>query len=332
MQDNYKLSFLLDVWEMKVGINNIRYNNPTALVKTLKKIRRFNVEIIGMDSNDIGLSAASLMASSYFQTPSVYEEQEYCRSLTGICNNEHIDIIIPGTDDDVYFLSKYKNSIPAIVIVPDEETVKTLNDKLSATIAVSKLGIKTPQMINNLFGEGEIIFRKRISSSSNGVYIVDLKSAKYIKNYFNSDYFIQRLVKGDEYTADVFADINGNPKIIIPRKRLEIKAGMSICSELVCHQSIIDACKQIYSHFHIPGLSNIQFIDDGTGPNFIEINLRFAGSGISGITGSFNYIEQYLDHFVNNVELESFDFYMSKVAWGSIISRYYDEIIYKKQL
>jgi carbamoyl-phosphate synthase large subunit len=317
---------------MIVGINNIRYNNPTALVRALRKIERFNVEVIGTDNNCIGLSAASLMASSYFQTPSLYNEQDYCSFLSNLCKDKHIDIIIPGTDTDVRFLSKCKNEIPAIVIVPDEDTVKTLNDKFSAAVAVSELGIKTPEIIGNLIGEDEIIFRKRISSSSNGIYIVNLKSADYIKNYFSPDYFIQRLVKGDEYTADVFADINGSPKIIIPRKRIEIKAGMSICSELVYHQSIIDACKLIYSHYCIPGLSNVQFIDDGNDPHFIEINLRFAGSGISGITGSFNYIEQYLDHFVNNARLESFDFYMSKVAWGSIITRYYDEMIYQDQI
>ncbi|MDR0911642.1 MAG: ATP-grasp domain-containing protein [Methanobrevibacter sp.] len=314
---------------MRVGINSIRFNNPTALIKVLKKIKNFNVEIIGTDVQELGYSAASLLSTSYFQAPSLTEEQEYFNFLTHLCVEKSIDILIPGSDSDVYFLGKYKDKIPSIIITPEINIIEKLNDKLNASLEMSELGVKTPKILNNLVGEKKIIFRKRISSSSTGIYVVDLTSESYIKNYFNSDYFIQRLVKGDEYTVDVFADKNGNPKLIIPRKRLEVKAGMSICSQLIKHQSIINACKMIYSKYYIPGLSNVQFIDDGENIYFIEINLRFAGSGISSILGSFNYLEEYLNHYVNNISLKTLDYYMNLVAWNSIITRYYTEVIYK---
>ena len=46
--------------------------------------------------------------------------------------------------------------------------------------------------------------------------------------------------------------------------------------------------------------------------------------------GSFNYLEMYLEHFVNNKKLLGFDYYMQKVKWGSIVSRYYEELIDEK--
>ena len=78
----------------------------------------------------------------------------------------------------------------------------------------------------------------------------------------------------------------------------------------------------------MPGLTNVQFIDDGKDVYFVELNMRFAGSGICGIAASFNYVELYLEHFLYQKPLDSFNNYMDKVAWKSIISRYYDESVY----
>ena len=54
---------------------------------------------------------------------------------------------------------------------------------------------------------------------------------------------------------------------------------------------------------------------------------HFWARGIFSAIGSFNYLEIYLEHFVNNKMLLGFDYYMQRVKWGSIISRYYEEFI-----
>ena len=61
---------------------------------------------------------------------------------------------------------------------------------------------------------------------------------------------------------------------------------------------------------------------------FIELNVRFAGSGIFSIIASFNYIETYLEHFVLNETLHDMDYYMKYVCWDSIVTRYLEELIY----
>ncbi|WP_207748157.1 hypothetical protein, partial [Mediterraneibacter faecis] len=60
----------------------------------------------------------------------------------------------------------------------------------------------------------------------------------------------------------------------------------------------------------------------------LELNVRFAGSGIFSVIASFNYIETYLEHFILNKPLHDMDYYMKYVCWGSIVTRYLDELIY----
>lgn len=62
--------------------------------------------------------------------------------------------------------------------------------------------------------------------------------------------------------------------------------------------------------------------------NEIELNVRFAGSGIFSIIASFNYMETYLEHFVLNKPLQDMDYYMKYVCWDSIVTRYLEELIY----
>ena len=309
-------------------INNIRFVNPTSLIRALRKITKYEIIIWGTDTEAEGISSSSVFVDHYIQVPSIECENEYIEFMTKFCIDNKIDIIIPGSDKDVQLYGKYRHLFKATIVLPEEKAIKLFVDKYESTVQLQKLGFLTPPIVNNIFVEKEVIFRKKISSSSNGIEIIDLSTAKQIPNLFNDNYFLQRFIKGDEYTVDIFADRKGKPVLIIPRKRLKIKNGMSVCSQLCCHEKIIDICKQLYNNFFIPGLSNVQFIDDGLNIYFIEMNMRFAGSAISGIAASFNYIEQYLEHFLYAAPLDSFEYSMDKVAWSSIVSRYYDETIY----
>ena len=159
---------------------------------------------------------------------------------------------------------------------------------------------------------------------------MDLSKSAYIENHFSSDWFAQEYISGTKYVIDVFANEMGKPQLIIPRKVFETQSASAFRSQTINNNDLIEQCKYIYSKFIIPGLSNIEFIENENGYHFIEINLRIGGSASAGIISSFNYIEQFLDHFVNGNPLEGLDTYMKCVAWNSIISRYYEETIVLK--
>lgn len=313
---------------MRILVNNIRCTNSTLLVRLLKRIKRFPVEVWGSDTAEPGSIASSTFVDQYFQSPNIDDETAYLEFLRELSNEYKIDFIFISTDKEVRFMDRHKSEINIPFINSSSETISLFQDKLSASLAVQSIGITIPPICHDFFSEEKIIFRKKRSVSSQGIYTVDLSTATYIENHFRSDWFAQKYITGTTYVADVFADRDGIPKLIIPRRKIEAQMGSAFRSKIERHEQVIECCKLIYSHFMIPGLSNIEFIENNDGLHFIEINLRIGGSATAGIIASFNYIEQYLEHFVNGKDLESLNYYMNCVGWNSIVSRYYDEVIY----
>lgn len=318
---------------MRILVNNIRSTNSTLLVRLLKRIRSFPVEVWGSDISVPGYIASSTFVDRYFQSPSIDNEATYLTFLQQLSKQYKIDMIFISTDKEVRFFDRHKNEITIPFFNPPSETISLFQDKLAASLAIEKLGITIPTIYSSLFGKGKVIFRKRRSVSSKGIYVTDLSTATHIENHFHSDWFAQEYITGTTYVVDMFADRQGIPKLILPRKSIETQNGSAFRSQIVKNEPLIEICKLIYSHFLIPGLSNIEFIENSDGFHFIEINLRIGGSATAGVIASFNYIEQYLEHFVNGNSLDSLETYMNCIAWDSIVSRFYDEVVVnQKQL
>ncbi len=313
---------------MRILVNNIKSTNSTLLVRQLKRIKSFPVEVWGTDRALAGFIASSNFVDRYFQAPSIDNEEEYLQFINELSVKDKIDYLFVSTDKEVRFLDHYKDKITLPFDNCPTDTIRLFQDKLEASMAIEKLGISVPTIFYSLFGKEKVIFRKKQSVSSQGIYIADLSKASYIENHFQKDWFAQKYETGTTYVVDVFADRNGDPKLILPRKSFEKQMGSSFRCQIVKHEKIIQICKQIYAKYLIPGLSNVEFIENDGGIFFIEINLRIGGSASQGMIASFNYIEQYLDHFVNGAKLESLEYYMNCVAWGSIVSRYYDEVLF----
>ena len=310
---------------MRILIPNSFCFAAIGIVKTIKRLSKYDVYFIGTGEEDFGLASGSLLVDKYIQSPPLNSYDAYKSFLTKTIILNNIDLIICVLDSDLIvldeILSKNQN-IKAKYVNPGLQTINLFRDKLEANKEVSKLGIKIPKIILEN-ADCQLICRKNISVGSSGIQIIN---AKALTNFGPEKAFLQEYICGDEYTVDVFCDKIGKPYIIIPRKRLEIRNGMSFKTQLLEDCDIINSTKLLCSKFKIPGLWNVQYIKNRDGLFFIELNPRFAGSAVAGIAASFNYLDLYIDHFVYNKSLPTFNELMSKVVWGSIVTRYYEEI------
>lgn len=314
---------------MNILITNVNFIASVELIKCLKRITKTAITIIGTGEEPQEYSYGGGMVDIFLQTPCKNSIELYFAFIKDVLKSYNIDLVISVSDSELKYLTDICSELNTHFICSNKETIGLFQDKLGASIEISKLPlVSIPPILESLIGANKVIFRKRNSVGSKGIYIVDLNEEQYIKNLFTKEYFIQEYIEGTEYTVDVFADKLGQPKIIIPRKRIEIRNGISYRCQIHYNKDVIKSCKTIYNAFKIPGLSNVQFIVQNKTVYFIELNLRFAGTGIAGILASFNYIAEYLDHFINNTELYDYEYYMNKVAWDSIITKCYDERIY----
>lgn len=313
---------------MNIQINNIHSTNSLSIIKALSRIEKYDIIVIGSDIYKKGECAGSLLVDKYYQAPPITQEAEYINFLNDVNEKENVDLLIPASDAEAVLLSKYINQVKTKFFLADYETVALFKDKLKATQELMKNNIKVPRICDNLFNEKKVIFRKRNSVNSLGIYIVDLEKAEYIENHFHPDYFVQPYIEGDTVIVDVFSDKEGVPKLIIPRKTIEIKDGTAFRSQIVYDETIIAITKNICNLYKLPGFCNLDFKVNNGEYYFIELNVRFAGSGIFSIIASFNYIETYLEHFVLNETLHDMEYYMKYVCWDSIVTRYLEELIY----
>ena len=91
-------------------------------------------------------------------------------------------MLCPSCDAEAVILSKHKDYLPIPYYIADKETVSLFKDKLLASSYLKEKGFDIPQIITDLRNESKIIFRKRNSVRSQGIYIVDLLKEQYIKN------------------------------------------------------------------------------------------------------------------------------------------------------
>lgn len=310
---------------MKILIPNSFCFAAIGIVKTLKRLSKHKVYFIGTGEEPYGLASGSGLVDEYIQSPSIYMTGVYKSFLLKTIYSKNIDLIICVLDSDLIILDEIMNSNLSDVITyvnPGIDIIKLFSDKLKASKKMSELGFRIPKIILE-DANHPLICRKNISIGSSGIKKVNLQNF----SDFNSEKsFVQEYINGEEYTVDVFCDYGGTPHLIIPRKRLEIRNGMSFKTQLINDKEIIKETKLISSEFKIPGLWNIQFIKNKNGLFFIELNPRFAGSAVAGIVASFNYLDLYIDHFVYHKKIPSIENLMQNVTWGSIVTRYYEEI------
>lgn len=312
---------------MNILITQVSKFGAMCWIKCLKRTYNKNIVLYGVDTCPKGYCAGSQLVDYYYQISNSLNSKQYLDYLENICNIQKIDLLLSVMDDELALLIQSR-CFEKIMFHPTYDTFSIFHDKYVASKKIQNLGLLIPKIIENPFGQKKVIIRDRIGIGSRGVYIVDLEKEAYIQNRFQESRFMQQYIDGEEYTVDIMTDKNGIPVVIIPRKRLEIRQGISFKSQLINDSEIIEICKIIYNNFKIPGISNVQFIKNNSGIYFIELNTRIGGTSIASIISGFNFIELYLQHYIENKAINSFPYYQNLFAWNSIISRDYTEYVY----
>ena len=141
---------------------------------------------------------------------------------------------------------------------------------------------------------GEIIFAKprmELGGSRGATICEGFERAGMLeKNY--GDVIYQEHLSGQEYTIDVLCDMESNPLIAVPRKRLQTKEGISTKAEIVKNNFIEKACFDICKYLKLKGPICLQMKEDKNGiPKFVEINPRFGGSTYFSTLAGVNFLE-----------------------------------------
>ena len=115
--------------------------------------------------------------------------------------------------------------------------------------------------------------------------------------------------------------MDSNPLAIVPRERLQTKAGISSKGRIVKDNFIEKSCFDICKFLNLKGPICLQMKEDTNGnPKFVEINPRLGGSSYFATLAGVNFLEIMLD-LVNGKEP------VINEPKPITILRYYNEVV-----
>lgn len=273
---------------------------------------------------DMAGTAPALAYCDYVRRVVAMKDPDYIDNLLQICKEDKIDLLIPTIDTDLVALSENRERFKDIgthVMISAPDKIQICRDKNNTSKFFMDCGLRAPMPVNDwrMYDAGYPAFIKpKDGSSSINAYKV--KSVEELEVYAGQveDYIVQPFVDGHEYTIDIFCDWDGNPVSIVPRERLQVRAGEVLKTQICMDQIMIEESKILCSVFKPCGPLTVQFIRDATGIDwFIEINPRFGGGAPLSMKAGARSAEAILK-LMDGDEVS----YCTDISDGAIYSRF----------
>lgn len=227
----------------------------------------------------------------------------YIESLISIAKKHNIRWIIPTIDTELQTLSKFKEKIyeesGAIVMISDQSVIDICRDKINTSEFFKLNNIGAPyeykkSEIGKTFDKFPIFIKPKSGSSSKDIYKIN--NFEEFINTINrvEDPIIQEFIDGDEFSVDVFVDMEHNPITIVPRLRVHTRGGEISKGRIIKDKLIIEDVKELISILKPKGHITIQLFKKENTIKYIEINPRFGGGAPMSILSGANSCENLL--------------------------------------
>ena len=241
-----------------------------------------DLKVYGVDMSE---TAPALAYCDFRRKTCGMKEEGYISELLRICEDDHVDLLIPTIDTDLLFLAATKEKFEAAgtkVLVSNLDKVFVCRDKSKTADFFCSCGLAAPDTVtDSCLYQGAypcFIKPKDGSSSINAFKIEDAHELSFYAEKLGQ-YIIQPFIDGTEHTVDMMCDFDGNPITIVPRIRIAVRSGEVLKTRIALDRRIIEACRKIAGRFKPCGPITVQLIrEKGTGTDwYIEINPRFGG-------------------------------------------------------
>jgi carbamoyl-phosphate synthase large subunit len=246
---------------------------------------KINASLLGTDTTELS-PALQLCDNRFGVKPTAHPG--YIKQLLSIVKANKVKLLVPTVDLDLKRLAQNKHKFATLgcrVLVSEPGVIDICQDKrktyrflvknnfdtpltISIRSALSKKKIEWPYFLkpwDGYAGRGNAIVNNRTEL---------LFYSKRIPNPI-----CQELVEGTEYTCDVYVDFNMNVRCVVPRKRIEVRAGEVSKGQVAKDSRIISKATLLVEKLKAgPGVITLQlFLTDDGKIKFIEINPRFGG-------------------------------------------------------
>jgi carbamoyl-phosphate synthase large subunit len=261
-------------------VNTVLFTCAGQRVDIVGAFNAAGARTIAADAN--ALAPALYRADIHTLVPRI-EEPGYIAALRALVDEYEVGLIVPLTDLDQVLLARSRDELGALVLLPDAEIVGRLGDKYLAHILLEERGIASPPtwLPNGVPDDAPfpLLVKARHGFGSRHIYrAADRAQLGFFLGYTPVDSIVQACLAGEEFSIDVFSDLEGRCLNAIPRTMIESKGGESIKGMTIRDESLIELARDVAERLGLVGPANIQCFREADGTQFItDINTRFGG-------------------------------------------------------
>ena len=324
-----------------------------GILRCLKQIS--NIQITLADANP---NAVGKFLNQSFESIPLAGDGNFIEDVLKLSLSLKVTHILPLVTRELFKFSSAKNRFIEAgihVLVSDPEPLNIANDKGLTYLTLEKLGISVPafRIIHSIadlktaalelgYPNKKLAIKPCVSNGSRGFRILQAQDKDAAKRFFTEkptassqtveeiaemlkDYpippmLLSEFLPGDEYSIDTVVK-DGKCLITLPRKRTEIRAGISVRGEFEQNQEIISYCEAIASGLKLEGNIGLQVKADENGNyRLLEINPRVQGTIVSALGAGVN-----LPAIAINGKAPD----PSIIDWDTKFVRYYEEVFYR---
>jgi carbamoyl-phosphate synthase large subunit len=213
------------------------------------------------------------------------DDPAYIPTLAELVRAYDVRLIVPLADLDQVLLARSRQELaPALVLLPSAEVCERMADKYLAHQFFCAHGIASPR--SWLPGEVPddarypLLVKARAGFGSRHIYRADDPEAlAFFLRRTPVESFVQEMCLGEEFSVDVFCDLEGRCLNAIPRTMIQSKGGESIKGMTIKDWELIEHGRRVAETVGIVGPANIQCFrePDGSLP-VTDVNPRFGGA------------------------------------------------------
>lgn len=233
---------------------------------------------------DVDPLAPTLYHADLAVSPPRYDDPGYVPFLAGLAERHDVGLIVPLTDLDQLVLSRRRDELGALLLLPEPETIELTRDKYLGHCFFEEHGIDSPPtwLPDALPAElpFPVLVKARFGSASRHIYRADdPEQLAFFLRYTPVEAMVQRVCTGEEFSIDVFCDMDGRCLAAIPRTMIESKGGESIKGHALRDERLIEVGRRVAETLGIRGPANVQCFRTLEGRHEItDVNARFGGA------------------------------------------------------
>ena len=211
-------------------------------------------------------------------------DPSYVPSLAHLIVEHDVRLVVPLTDLDQEILAEHAADLaPALVLAPAAEVSRTMGDKYLAHRFFEARGIASPGTWLPGDVPADVLYpllvKVRQGFGSRHIYKADTADElEFFLAHTPVDSMVQELCLGEEFSIDVFCDLDGRCLNAIPRTMIQSKGGESIKGMSIQDAELIAHGARVAEAIGIVGPANIQCFREADGSLPVtDVNPRFGG-------------------------------------------------------